>query len=217
LGAASTEEDESARSMTDRPAVVVLAAGKGSRFAGARHKLLQPLGTSTVLGATLANVIATGLPIVVVTTEALLAEAASLVARRDIVVLSDGEAARGMGSSIAAGVSARGDAQGWLVLPADMPLVRPATILAVAAAVADHAVAYAQHQGRRGHPVGFSPELYSELVVLQGDEGARRLLARYPALPVEVDDPGVLVDIDTSADLAAARGSAAPVTASPGR
>jgi molybdenum cofactor cytidylyltransferase len=200
--------------MTDRPAVVVLAAGKGRRFAGPAHKLVQPLGSSTVLGTTLANVIATGLPLVVVTTEALLGEAASLVARRDIVVLSDAEAARGMGSSLAAGVSARGHARGWLILPADMPLVRPQTIHAVAAALADHPVAYAQYQGRRGHPVGFSSELYSELVVLQGDEGARRLVARYPACAIDVDDPGVLVDIDTLADLAAARGGKAPLAAS---
>jgi molybdenum cofactor cytidylyltransferase len=203
--------------MTDRPAVVVLAAGQGSRFGGAQHKLAQALGASTVLGTTLANVVATGLPLVVVTTGALLGEAGSIVARRDVVVLSPGEAARGMGASIAAGVSARGDAQGWLVLPADMPLVQPQTIRKVAAALPDHALAYAQYQGRRGHPVAFSAELYSELVVLQGDEGARRLLARYPACAVDVDDPGVLVDIDTEADLdTARRRQAAPLASSAG-
>jgi molybdenum cofactor cytidylyltransferase len=162
-------------------------------------------------------VVATGLPLVVVTTGALLGEAGSIVARRDVVVLSPGEAARGMGASIAAGVSARGDAQGWLVLPADMPLVQPQTIRKVAAALPDHALAYAQYQGRRGHPVAFSAELYSELVVLQGDEGARRLLARYPACAVDVDDPGVLVDIDTEADLdTARRRQAAPLASSAG-
>ena len=55
-------------------------------------------------------------------------------------------------------------------------------------------------------------ELYSELVLLNVDEGARRLVARYPAYGVEVGDPGVLVDIDTDADLRAARAlQAAPV------
>jgi molybdenum cofactor cytidylyltransferase len=53
----------------------------------------------------------------------------------------------------------------------------------------------------RGHPVAFSPELYSELASLTGDEGARRLVARYPSFAVDVDDPGVLIDIDTSEDL----------------
>jgi molybdenum cofactor cytidylyltransferase len=106
-----------------------------------------------------------------------------------------------MGYSISAGVAARPNATGWLVLPGDMPMVQTSTLLAVAAALADHPVAYAQHRGRRGHPVGFAAELYSELVTLSGDEGARRLLARYPAHGVEVDDPGVLIDVDTQADL----------------
>ena len=53
--------------------------------------------------------------------------------------------------------------------------------------------------------MGFGAELYSELTNLSGDEGARRLVARYPAFGVEVDDPGVLIDVDTEADLALVR------------
>jgi molybdenum cofactor cytidylyltransferase len=86
-----------------------------------------------------------------------------------------------------------------------MPRVSADTLRTVATALDDHPVAYAQHLGRRGHPVGFSAELFSELLSLTGDEGARRLLARYPAVGVEVDDPGALMDIDTLADLHAAR------------
>jgi molybdenum cofactor cytidylyltransferase len=191
--------------MNNHPAVVVLAAGKGSRFSGARHKLMQPFGSSTVLGSTLGNALASQLPLVVVTTKALASEAARSIASRDVVVVSDFEAARGMGHSIAAGVAARADAGGWLVLPADMPRVSAATLRTVAAALDNHPVVYAQHRGRRGHPVGFSAELFSELLSLSGDEGARRLLARYPAVGIEVDDPGIHLDIDTVADLDAAR------------
>jgi molybdenum cofactor cytidylyltransferase len=86
-----------------------------------------------------------------------------------------------------------------------MPRVKPSTLQAVARAIETHPIAYAQHQGRRGHPVGFAAELYSELVALTGDEGARRLIARYPAAAVDVDDAGVLIDIDTVDDLAAVR------------
>jgi len=82
--------------------------------------------------------------------------------------------------------------------------------LAVARLLDDHAVVYAQHRGKRGHPVGFAPELYSELLALSGDEGARRLVARYPAFGVELDDPGILVDIDTEEDLVSARGGMSP-------
>ena len=117
-----------------------------------------------------------------------------------------------MGYSIATGVIARPDAAGWLILPGDMPMIQPATLLAVARELSQHTVVYAQHRGQRGHPVGFAAELYSELAVLEGDEGARRLVARYPAHGVEVDDPGVLIDIDTEADLDGLRSRALPTT-----
>lgn len=195
--------------MASRPAVIVLAAGKGSRFVGPEHKLEQSLGASTVLGTTLGHAIASQLQVVVVTTEALADLARRSVAARDVIVLPEadapGQTGLGMGHSISAGVSARPNASGWLVLPGDMPMVRPATLQAVARELARHAVAYAQYKGRRGHPVGFSAELYSELASLRGDEGARRLIARYPAFGLELDDPGVLVDVDTLADLASVR------------
>ena len=203
--------------MPSRPAVIVLAAGKGSRFVGPEHKLEQSLGASTVLGTTLGQAIASQLQVVVVTTEALAGLARRSVAARDVIVLPEadtpGQTGLGMGYSISAGVNARPNAVGWLVLPGDMPLVQPATLQAVARALAQHPVAYAQYKGRRGHPVGFSAELYSELATLTGDEGARRLIARYPAHGLEVDDPGVLVDVDTLADLASVRQAAVGVVA----
>lgn len=201
--------------MSGRPVVIVLAAGKGSRFLGVDHKLVQSLGALTVLGSTLQLAIASQLQVVVVTTQALAAVACRSVAARDVVVVPEvgapGHEGLGMGYSISAGIAARPDAGGWLVLPGDMPRVQPGTLQAVALQLADHAVAYAQYRGRRGHPVGFSAELYSELIALTGDEGARRLIARYPAVGVEVDDPGILVDVDTEADLARVRSAAAPV------
>jgi molybdenum cofactor cytidylyltransferase len=194
--------------MRFRPSIVVLAAGKGSRFGGDLHKLAQVFGASTVLGSTLRNAIESQLPVVVVTTAALAPLAARQLALRDIVVVTDEQAARGMGHSISCGVGERSGAPGWLILPGDMPLVRPGTLLAVARALEHHPVVVAQYRGRRGHPVGFSAELYSELVMLTGDDGARRVVLRYPAHGEEVDDPGVLLDIDTATDLAAVRSAA---------
>lgn len=191
--------------MKSQAAVIVLAAGKGSRFAGPDHKLAQRLGTATVLGTTLRHAIASHLQVIVVTTEAFAELARRSVAARDVVVLpdvgTDHKPLLGMGYSIGAGVSARPDASGWIILPGDMPLVQPLTLQAVARQLDDHPVVYAQHRGQRGHPVGFAAELYSELALLSGDEGARRLVARYPAVGLEVEDPGVLLDIDTPGDL----------------
>jgi molybdenum cofactor cytidylyltransferase len=200
---------------------VVLAAGRGARFraaqagdADALHKLVQPLDGSTVIGRTLTHALLSRLGVVVVTTASLLPWVTQTVAERDVVVLPEPDSTvdtvsgvLGMGSSIAAGIAARPHARGWLVLPGDMPRVQPETLRRVAAELEHHPVAYAQHRGRRGHPVGFASELYSELVQLSGDEGARRLVARYPAYGVELDDAGVLLDIDTPADLERARRS----------
>lgn len=196
------------------PVVVVLAAGRGSRFQSPEHKLVQPFGTSSILDTTLRHVLASRLPMVVVATAAMSEIAGRSVATRDIVVVPEvGETTPhplGMGYSIACGVGARPDASGWLILPGDMPMVKPETLQAVAHALDQHTVAYAQYRGRRGHPVGFAAELFSELATLSGDEGARRLLARYPAHGVDVDDAGVLIDIDTEADLDNLRSSTAP-------
>ncbi len=203
--------------MAARPTVVVLAAGRSSRFGVGHHKLAQALGETTVLAQTIATAIATQRRTVVVTTAAFVDVARSSVAARDVVVLpdagSDGGGQLGMGTSIAAGVAASPDSSGWLVLPGDMPLIQPSTVLAVANALDDHAVAFAQYRGRRGHPVGFAAELYPELTALSGDEGARRIIARYPASPVELDDPGILIDIDTEGDLEALRKSVAAMRA----
>ena len=198
--------------MNARPTLIVPAAGRGSRFLGAGgpgHKLEQPLDGRTVLECTLRAALASQLPCLVVTTAEMAPLAARQLARRDILVLSAGEAARGMGYSIAAGVAERSASAGWLVLPADKPRVRPASLQAVAASLAQQIVVFAQHQGRRGHPVGFAAELYSELVQLDGDDGARRIVARYPGVGVELDDPGVLQDVDTPGDLAALAQAAA--------
>ena len=192
--------------MKNEPAVVVLAAGAGSRYRGTRHKLSEQLGGDSVLVRTLRNAIASEMSVVLVISEALIDEAQGLVAPEDMVVVDlRSQTGWGMGDSIAAGVSIHASATGWLVLPADMPLVKPSSLRAVADALDQQPIAFAQHRGRRGHPVGFAAELFSELVMLKGDEGARRLLARYPTAAVELDDPGVLFDIDTIDDLALAR------------
>jgi len=184
------------------------------RFRGAGHKLEQSLGDETVLARTIGQAIASGMRVVVVTTAALEPSVKRMVAARELVLVPELNARGqpnplGMGFSIAAGVSATGDADGWLIVPGDMPMLRASSMVAVAQALEQYPVAYAQYRGQRGHPVGFSAELYSELVGLQGDEGARRLVARYPAQAVDLDDPGVLLDVDTDEDLARVRAHAA--------
>jgi molybdenum cofactor cytidylyltransferase len=191
--------------MTSRPTIIVQAVGPGRRAGGGAHRLEQPLGGSSVLGTTLAHALQTRLPVVLVTTEDRVPLVADQIARRDIVVVDAAEALRGSGRAIALAVAERAASPGWLVLPGDLPALRPGTLLTVARALDLHPVAYAQYRGRRGHPVAFSAELFSELVMLSGDDGVRRLIARYPGFAAEVDDPGVRTDGDSGVDGEAVR------------
>lgn len=188
-----------------RPTIIITAAGSGSRFGGAVHKLDQEFQGSTVLLTTVRQAVRSQLAVVVVTTAARAAALGGVLATRDIVVLSNADAARGMGATIATGVAERSGASGWLVLPGDMPFVRPDSILRVAQGLQDHPVAYARHAGRRGHPVGFRAALVDELLALTGDEGARAIVSTQPSAAIDLEDAGVLQDIDTLADLAAAQ------------
>jgi len=113
-------------------------------------------------------------------------------------------AAEGMGVSLAEGVRATDDAHGWVVALADMPYLRPETVRLVARALIDGAaIAAPSYRGERGHPVGFARRFRDELSALRGDAGAREILAAHPdwVTLCEVDDPGVLRDVDRPSDL----------------
>ncbi|MBI1991250.1 MAG: nucleotidyltransferase family protein, partial [Betaproteobacteria bacterium] len=114
-------------------------------------------------------------------------------------------AARGMGASLAHGVAARRGADGWLIALADMPLIESATIAAIVHEIeaGRHLVA-PTYQGQRGHPVGLGKRFGAQLLALDGDAGARDIIAAHPGelALIECDDPGVLQDIDRRADLA---------------
>ena len=113
-------------------------------------------------------------------------------------------AAEGMGFSLACAVAATREASGWLVALGDMPKVQASTMQAVLRALESGAsIVIPCHEGRRGHPVGFSAEHRAALLALTGDEGARRVVGANAesVLELAVDDPGVLADVDTPEDL----------------
>jgi len=112
------------------------------------------------------------------------------------------DAERGMGASLAAGVRATPDAEGWIVALADMPWIAPSTVEALARRIdAGASIVAPVFRGRRGHPVGFGAMHRAALSALDGDIGARRLLDTNDVASIEVDDAGIIADIDTRADL----------------
>lgn len=107
-------------------------------------------------------------------------------------------------SSVQAAVRAArvAGARGLLVVPVDMPLVRVATVRALLGAF--HAggapIVRPLYQGRHGHPVIFSRLVFDDLLAADPNVGARAVVRGRGAADVEVDDPGVLEDVDTPAD-----------------
>ena len=170
-----------------QPIVIVLAAGKGARFlasGGAQHKLHTYIGEYTVLEHTLRAVRASGLPFV--------------------TVLPEHNPTGGMGDSIAAGVRLCPAAAGWLVLPADLPWIQPATLRAVADALmqADaEQVIVPYFEGQAAHPVGFGAACGADLLALRGEQGAKFIVAKRTANRLTILDAGSRRDVDTVADL----------------
>lgn len=123
-------------------------------------------------------------------------------------ILESDRIRRGMGASLAAAVAASDSADAWIVALGDMPLVLPATIRAVADALADGALIAApvsRQSGARGHPVGFAAPLRPELLALDADLGARAIVEahRDRLRTIPTDDAGIFVDLDTPEQLAA--------------
>ena len=189
---------------------LLLAAGQGRRFGA--DKLMQPLADGTPVAVAAAWALKAACPESIAVLRPEQDELAGWLAAEGLTVIRAVAAHGGMGHSLAAGVAASPDVDGWLVALADMPCIQADTLRAVADAIATGAVLAAPtYAGRRGHPVGFAARWRDALMVLEGDEGARSIIRRNAGLllAIETDDPGVLQDVDTPADLAALRGGTA--------
>lgn len=190
-----------------RLAGLLLAAGRSARMAGG-NKLVRPFDGVPLVRRAAAVLCEAGLdPVLALTghgAEAVEAALADLPVR----TLRNPEFAAGMGTSLARGVGALpSDVVGVAIALADMPRVRPEHIARLVAAFdPEHgaAICVPVFRGARGHPVLFAARFFAELKALDGDAGARTVIARHTAslCEVEVGDDGVLFDIDTEADWA---------------
>ena len=187
---------------------VLLAAGAGTRFGG--RKLLHPLPTGTPVGVAALRNLRSAVPRVVTVVRPGDDELRLLLAGEGAPIVECAEAERGMGHSLAAGVAAELDADGWVIALGDMPHVRPDTIRAVVEALEQGApLVVPVFAGQRGHPVGFGRGFRDDLLRLTGDAGARVVLMSHASAvhQLEVDDPGVVQDMDTPTDAARLAGA----------
>ena len=181
---------------------ILLAAGSGSRFGS--DKRLHPLADATPLGLAAARRLRPACDRALIVVRSAHDSLAELLSAEGFELVVSPASRFGMGHSLAAGVRAAPDVAGWVIALADMPFIAPGSYDCVATTLrAGGSIVVPEYRGRRGHPVGFASQWAEQLTALTGDEGARRIVAAFPDAVVrcEVEDPGILRDVDRMADL----------------
>jgi molybdenum cofactor cytidylyltransferase len=195
--------------MPDQPLraiAIVTAAGAAERFGG--RKLLADIDGEPLLDRTIRSLLDGGVSEVIV----VVGTASRAELERDVNAMNDArvrpvenrDPSRGMFSSIQEGVrTASGDV--LLVLPGDMPFVRPATVQQVIQEWTRRGgIVSPRHDGKRGHPVALRLALRDEILAMSATANLHELIKKHivERTDLEVDDPGINRDVDRPGDLA---------------
>ena len=184
-----------------RVAAIVLAAGRSTRM-GAQNKLLADIAGTPMVRRVAEAVLASKARPVLVVTGHQAAEVGAAVSGLDVTLVANPDYATGLASSLKAGIRAvPNGCDGALVLLGDMPRIAPEHLdrLIDALAAAPESIVVPVHEGRQGNPVLWPRRYFSELLQLEGDAGARRLIAVHPeqVREVEMGTSAIFADVDT--------------------
>jgi len=187
---------------TSRVVGIVLAAGRGSRFAEADPtgppKMLAPVDGVPMVRRTVESLIDGGVAHCMVVVSASGAAAIQqALAGLPVTLVVNPDPSRGMFSSVQCGVMATHPSDLCVLLPGDMPFVQPSTVAAVIALAREgtHTVTPSL-DGHRGHPVVCSTALRASIVAADADFRLDHLMEKVPVLTIDVTDSGVRRDVD---------------------
>lgn len=180
---------------------ILLAAGAGTRFGGGKLLATMPDGAS--IGERSCEAMKSVLDEVIAVVRPGDDELAARLSRAGARVCVCDESVTGMGASVANGVLLARPCDAVVVALADMPWVAVTTLGAIVAALDDGAsLVVPRYRGCRGNPIGFGASRFDDLTRLSGDRGARDLIdASATVTWLDVDDPGILRDVDVISDL----------------
>lgn len=184
-------------------AALVLAAGYSRRFGGDKRKARwTPERSLLAASLDLPRAVLGEVWVVIRPDE----QPGDLTLPNDVRVVQDAQTLHGMGYSIAAGARQllkRSSADALAIFLGDMPTIQASTLETLLAEAAPGRIVLPIHEGRPGHPVIFGRDFWPQLTQLSGDAGARTVLQDNSEAirRIQVDDPGVLQDIDQPEDL----------------
>lgn len=193
-------------------AAVVLAAGRASRMGS--NKLIAELDGEPIVRRTVRAVLGSrARPVIVVTGHEAEAVRAAL-AGLDVQFAHNPDFALGMSTSLRVGVAAAGAVAGALICLGDMPKLEARhldTVIDAYRSGDPDEIIVPTCDRKRGNPVLWPQSYFAEIAELTGDVGARALIDRHAEQVrlLAIDDPAILVDVDTPAALAELRGHAA--------
>jgi molybdenum cofactor cytidylyltransferase len=189
---------------------IVLAAGRSTRMGGP-NKLLAELSGKKLVRIATEQVLASKASEVIVVTGHQAERVEQALEGLNVKFVRNPDFAGGLASSVKAGIAAvPGKADGALICLGDMPLIDAMLIDRLIEAFdpdRGNLVVVPVADGRRGNPVLWSRRFFGELLTLDGDTGARHLIAKHAEAVAEVPVDGIsaFLDIDTPQALEAAR------------
>ena len=183
---------------------VVLAAGMSTRM-GSIKQLLR-IGNKTLLETVVDNLRSSRAGDIIVVLGGSAEEILQQVQLQNARIVVNEAYREGMGTSLRMGISAVSpQAEAALVVLADQPFVLPGTIDHLIEQYCEHRpqIAIPMYRGFRGNPVLLDRSVFPELESLTGDIGCRAIFGAHTEniLKVPLDDVGILLDVDTKADL----------------
>jgi len=186
---------------------IILAAGESRRM-GYPKPLLE-IGSRTFIEQIAETMLAV-VPRLVIVIGAYRERVRAAIARdARIAIAENPDYSRGQLSSLKVGLGViQADSAGAIVHLGDHPMVRVETFRAIVDTYdrTGKPIVIARHHGRRGHPVVFDRALFGELMSAPEEEGARYVVNADASRVayVDLDDPGINLDLDTPSDLARA-------------
>jgi len=177
--------------------VLLLAAGSSRRF-GSDKRLATLANGTRLLEAAIENCLHSDLPlkICIGAKDHDLHEALD---RRGLDIVLCPRSEQGMGATLADAAECLAGWSAALVALGDMPMIRPATITAIAMQASRDVICIPYYGQQPGHPVAFGQNYFELLLQCEGDRGARWVIEKHPRAirQVAVGDPGILQDVDT--------------------